>query len=648
MLDLPIHYAVTFFVVAFFVSVALSRFFIYAGPRMGLMDLPDKRRVHTTPVPRAGGLAVWITFTGMLWGTAALLPELFVGYDMAKLIAWTLSSSVLLLVGLLDDRFGLKPLVKLGGQIVSAGIFCWIFHGNGFPLFGYQLPFWAALVVFLIWCVIIINAFNLIDGLDGLCGGLVVVSLSMILILAWGAGSWADCIFILLMLGAVGGFLVYNVNPARIFLGDTGSMMLGFFIASAVPNIAGERALIGALVLPIAIAGIPLLDVILAIWRRGSRRELEKTQGRASSKGVFSADKDHLHHRLLAMGLTQRKVALILQVVAVFLATICLLPMIIGGRALVVTLFGLVFVTLFGFRFFARIELREAGTLMQVKIRSRTLGLSNRGLHFFYDVCALIGACFLAMTIETNFGHRLEGQHVWSINYLLCFVIIGLILLKVAQTYRRVWSRPTFGDFFIVGVLISMTGLLTSLIWSINAVNVTWADYRAGLLAGQFAIWLILLPRAVPVMLREFEVCADRRASPDQDKSKKRVLIYGAGALGAHLCDFLKVGSTKQIQSFQIVGFLDDHRSLKGRLFRCFPVFGGLDQLPKLSKTEQLDGLVLTISDLSVEQYEKLLGVTKSLDLNLYRWGTGEDISPVSPQLEKRFKNGFDFQILTR
>lgn len=87
---------------------------------------------------------------------------------------------------------------------------------------------------------------------------------------------------------------------------------------------------------------------------------------------------------------------------------------------------------------------------------------------------------------------------------------------------------------------------------------------------------------------------------------------------------------------------------LKGGYFGVSRFWGGLDQLPKLSKTEQLDGLVLTISDLSVEQYENLLGVTKSLDLNLYRWGPGEDISPVSPQLEKRFKNGFDFQILTR
>ena len=98
------------------------------------------------------------------------------------------------------------------------------------------------------------------------------------------------------MIGAVGGFLIYNFNPARIFLGDAGSMMLGFFIASMVNSIAGERALIGSLMLPIAVAGVPLLDVLLAIWRRGSRKQIQKSRGEAPGGGIFSADKDHMHH----------------------------------------------------------------------------------------------------------------------------------------------------------------------------------------------------------------------------------------------------------------------------------------------------------------------------------------------------------------
>jgi FlaA1/EpsC-like NDP-sugar epimerase len=296
---------------------------------------------------------------------------------------------------------------------------------------------------------------------------------------------------------------------------------------------------------------------------------------------------------------------------------------------MVVTLFGLLIVGLFGVRYFARIELTEAGNLMHVKIRSRTLGLSHRGLHFLYDVGALIAACFLAMVVETNFGRRLDAEHVWSINYLLLFVVIGMVLLRVADTYRRVWSRPTFADFFVVGVVLSMSGLLASLIWSLNKEDVTWSDYRAGLLAGQFALWLVLAPRAIPVMLREFAVSADRRRSAAADTLKKRVLVYGAGANGAHLVDFIKVGGSERVSSFQIVGFLDEHRSLKGKLFRSFIVFGALDQVGGLSKRERLDGLVVTISDLSDERWAELINETKAHGLSLYRWGCDKDFQLV-------------------
>ena len=268
-------YAVAFIAMAFFVSVALTRIFISVGPRLGLMDEPDERRVHVMPVPRAGGLAIWVAFLIVLWVADAILPNLFVGLHGTKNIAWTISSTILILVGFIDDRAGLKPLVKLGGQAIAAAVFYYIYYPEGFSIAGFEIPRVAAWVIFVIWCVALINAFNLIDGLDGLCGGLVVVSLSMILAIAWSNGNWRDSAFIILMIGAVAGFLIYNFNPARIFLGDAGSMMLGFFIASSANDIAGERALIGSLMLPIAIAGVPLVDVILAIWLRSSRRELQ-------------------------------------------------------------------------------------------------------------------------------------------------------------------------------------------------------------------------------------------------------------------------------------------------------------------------------------------------------------------------------------
>ena len=119
---------------ALLVSLFFTRIFISLGPRLGLMDEPDKRRVHKTPVPRAGGLAIWMTFLIILWVTDALLPEVFMGHHYTKNVAWTISSAILILVGFIDDRTGLKPLVKLGGQAVSAAVFYYIYYPEGFSI----------------------------------------------------------------------------------------------------------------------------------------------------------------------------------------------------------------------------------------------------------------------------------------------------------------------------------------------------------------------------------------------------------------------------------------------------------------------------------------------------------------------------------
>ena len=148
MQNLTISYAVAFLGTAFFVSVALTRIFIAVGPRLGLMDEPDERRVHVTPVPRAGGLAIWVAFSLVLWVADAIFPNLFVGNHSTKNIAWTISSAILILVGFIDDRTGLKPLVKLAGQAIAAAVFYYIYYPEGFSIVGFELPFVVALVIF--------------------------------------------------------------------------------------------------------------------------------------------------------------------------------------------------------------------------------------------------------------------------------------------------------------------------------------------------------------------------------------------------------------------------------------------------------------------------------------------------------------------
>lgn len=266
MSTIPTIYVVTLVAAAFVFSSGLTRLMIIVGPRLGLMDEPDERRVHQVPIPRAGGIAIWISFLAFAWIARFLFPEAFTEVQVRQLWAFSLSSLVLMLVGFVDDRQGMNALVKLGGHVLAACLFFYLDSSlREFSVFGFDLPMIAAWAIFVAWCVVLINAFNLIDGLDGLCSGLVLVSLCSIAGLGFAHGATTNVVIVSLMIAAVAGFIRYNFNPAKIFLGDAGSMMLGFYLATSATHLGGERAILGSVMLPIAIAGVPLLDVLLAV-----------------------------------------------------------------------------------------------------------------------------------------------------------------------------------------------------------------------------------------------------------------------------------------------------------------------------------------------------------------------------------------------
>lgn len=248
-------------IAAFGFSLLLNFIMILCGGKLGLMDLPDERRVHATPIPRAGGLAIWLTFMVVSFATCAWGPQALRAVREDWLVPFAVASGLLVLVGILDDRGGVKPWWKLLGQIVAAGVFFGLRPESQGNMLGMDLPMWVDGMIFIGWAVLLINAFNLIDGLDGLCGGLALISMVSLGIMAALNDHLPVMVLMFIMAAAVMGFLRFNWNPARIFLGDTGSMLLGFFIAAAATQTTGRRAILGTILLPIAVAGVPLLDV---------------------------------------------------------------------------------------------------------------------------------------------------------------------------------------------------------------------------------------------------------------------------------------------------------------------------------------------------------------------------------------------------
>jgi len=605
---------------ALVLSLFLTSRLITLGPKLGLMDEPDDRRVHQIPIPRAGGIAIWLAFLAIAWIPKFIHPFPTGGIQSGGLLAFTASSFVLMVVGFIDDRQGMNALVKLGGQVAAALLFFALDSSLWeMSLFGYELPLVISALFFTGWCVLLINAFNLIDGLDGLCSGLVLVSLFVIAGLEFANGRPGHVITILTMAAAVAGFMKFNLNPAKIFLGDAGSMMLGFFLATSATQLGGERAVIGAIVLPIAIAGVPLLDVLLAVWRRSARNHLKKSNGEEKVGGIFAADKDHLHHRLLALGLTQRRVALLLQGLAVVLAALCFVPMMVGGRGLVITLCGFIILGLFGLRHFARVELLQTGSLMHLTVKRREGRAAVRILHYFYDIVALTAAGFLAMVIETNFGSRNE-QGVWAVNYLLVFVIFEVVALQMLRIYRRVWSRSSMREFFMVAIGLTVGAMISSSVWSASRADVTWSDFRCGFIGAQLAIWLVLIPRAFPEVVRELALDSKHRKLAKTEDGRKQILVYGAGTMGNLFVDYLKSCAPEEFHQFHIAGFLDENRKLRKRTLQGFKILGGLDHLEDLKERYPIHGILVAISDTPEECMNRVFEAASKLDLKVYRW----------------------------
>ena len=282
--------------------------------RLGIVDHPDEsRKLHPTAVPRIGGVAVFLSYLLAFGATAFGFLKLDLMIPTGPLsLGLLLAISVVFVTGLLDDVFQLRPWQKLAGQLLAAvlayqaGVQIHVFRG---------LPLqWLSLPCTVIWLVGCTNAFNLIDGLDGLATGVGLFATVTTLIAALTQQNLELAVATIPLVGCLIGFLRYNFNPASVFLGDCGSLSIGFFLGCCGALWGQKSATLLGMVAPVMAMSIPLLDVGLSILRRFLRRQ-----------PIFGADRRHIHHLLLERGLTPRRVALLLYGLCAVAATFSLL-----------------------------------------------------------------------------------------------------------------------------------------------------------------------------------------------------------------------------------------------------------------------------------------------------------------------------------
>ncbi|SNS64979.1 UDP-GlcNAc:undecaprenyl-phosphate GlcNAc-1-phosphate transferase [Anaerovirgula multivorans] len=307
-------YYIFAFIIAMSLSYILTPYAKRIAHKIGAIDVPkDNRRVHKVPIPRLGGLAIYIAFIVATLIMAVVSRDVL---DISKgLIGIFAGATIIVLIGVIDDSKQISAKYKLLGQIIAATIV--VYSGvevefitnilnkttGTFPLGKLGVP----LTIF--WIVGITNAVNLIDGLDGLAAGvssIAALSLAYVAYLSGQENGPAIAMILIILAGSLIGFLPYNFNPARIFMGDTGSLLVGFILATIsieglIKSAATIAVAIPVLAIPVLALGVPIFDTTFAIIRR-----------LVNGRPIMEADKGHLHHRLLDQGLSQKQTVLVL------------------------------------------------------------------------------------------------------------------------------------------------------------------------------------------------------------------------------------------------------------------------------------------------------------------------------------------------
>lgn len=273
------------FLVSLLIAVIAIPVCIKIAPRLGLVDEPNERKVHSQVIPRIGGLGMVI---------ASLLTLMLVATIDATALAYFSACSILLVFGVWDDRSELGYRLKFLGQLIAILVFLGIsgLYIKWMPLLGSQpVAHWFGFTISVVGLVGITNAVNLVDGLDGLAGGTSLISLAAIAVLAYLAGDTSLTLLCLAICGSIFGFLRYNTHPARVFMGDTGSQFLGFSVGAACLILTQQSNTALSPALPLLLLGLPILDTLTVMVIRLSK-----------GRSPFKPDKNHFHHRLLKIG----------------------------------------------------------------------------------------------------------------------------------------------------------------------------------------------------------------------------------------------------------------------------------------------------------------------------------------------------------
>jgi len=559
--------------------------------RYGAVAKPKIDRWHKKPTAMLGGIAIWLS---VLLTLQFFLPH--------STYLWVIlrASSFLFLVGLIDDLVHIKPYQKLIGQVLGSAYV--VYYGLSLPWTDSILVN-MALAIF--WLIGITNAINLLDNMDGLASGIAIVAAAFLSLSFLSAGQTVEGLMLISFGGALLGFLVYNSNPASIFMGDCGSMFVGFFLASsALVNVSGgrSRSFLPVLAVPILVLFIPIFDTTFVTI-------LRKLSGRAASQG----GRDHTSHRLVALGVSERHAVWMLYGFAALSGLLAVVVQhsrldvslaAIAGFTILLTLIG---VYLAGVKVYDQTDAAIAMKEKPLYAFLVDVSYKRRIFEVLLDVVLIILSYWSAYAIK--FG-PFSNSPAWRlfIRTLPVLMFVKMFVFLVMGVYRGVWRYTSLGDLIVFFKAVALS--------SVASLMVVLFVFRfEGFSRTVFVIDGVLMFMVLAGSRMAFRVF--RQMLPTNGGHHgRRVLIYGAGDGGELLLRELRNNSELQLSP---VGFIDDDPAKSGKVIHGLRVYGGNGDLTRICQQQSIDEIVISSLKMSEERLQEIIHSCTEREISVKR-----------------------------